>query len=1240
MKKIQSRITISILLIIGLAIMPVLTNIGLGNFNNNVPKIAAPHAPVNLDGNPNVDAYFGTNGSNGMTPNTAHMINMYDITSSLNGNGIRIVNSDRFVNITNCNFSLGGDWGLYECAIYLENVSNIAIDNCIVNSWGGNGIGMINATNIEITNSVVDNNPYHGIPIMNSSYVYIDSCNITNNWAHGILSEDVYILEVNYCNVSANWENGINSTNTNLTTLGYNEISQNWENGIGLDTCSMANIDKNVLDSNVGMGIYAFNNSQYIQINSTNLTLNMDTGIGLEADDSFIVDCQLGMNYGSGIEVAICDNITLDGNLVGLSGLHGILLNTVTDLTILDNNITQNGWGGTYDGINTTSDIDVANINLNEISFNSGNGISLSSGSDMNNLHWNDILNNTGYGMIFAGTSQMNSIRNNTICGNGDSGIKVEGSPNAIESNDICENGESGLFLSSTASTDVLYNNLTGNYENGITAVMCQDNIQFNNASLNFMNGIYLYDSDLGTINNNIANENGMNGIGLYQNSDNNNIHDNTANDNGEVGIHIGCTGNDIDGNIATGNYIGLNLSKYSNTSTVNDNDFSDCTTGIGIEGSDLNTLTNNVMDNCGIGIDTVLLADIDNNNIDTSNEVNGKPVYFYNGQTGLDESDFINAGQVILLNCDNSLIADVNASSVSAGIEIFFCQFIDITNVTANDNTQIGIYLYESDNTTITESEFNSNDGYGHTMVDCENTLIYLNEFSNNPAGQAFDFNGQNNAWDNGTLGNYWGDYSTRYPAGTPNGMVYSLDYEVGNPTSGVWDYNPLVFTPDMNVDPVFSVVPGVSTSYEQNQTGNDLSWTVTDGTIYSATWIALLNGSNGDSGTWTSGTPITFDLDDLEIGFYNITLVIDDGWDIVENYTILEITNGDPIANGPSTQAYIPTTTGNTITWTIDDISYNNSAVYTVYRNGTYNGSGVWTHNTPFAYNVDGLVEGDYNYTIVVTDGYGANDTATCILSVIPNVAPTITHPADTGYIAGATGNSLSWTVTDLTTSTPTYTILRNGSVDVTPTAWTTGTPINYVIDGLAPGNYNITIISLDGLGMNVSDEVIVTVTNTNPAITAPADVSYVVGATGNSINWTVTDANVNSPTYTIERNGTVVKTATAWATGVAIVFSIDGLAAGSYSIVIKIVDGYGGTVQDTVIVTVTAPTSTTTTTTTTTTATPTTNTTSSTSSSTTAGGESPVDGGIDGYNVPLTLGIMSIVAIFLVKSKKKRV
>ena len=64
-------------------------------------------------------------------------------------------------------------------------------------------------------------------------------------------------------------------------------------------------------------------------------------------------------------------------------------------------------------------------------------------------------------------------------------------------------------------------------------------------------------------------------------------------------------------------------------------------------------------MNECGLGI-YGLLQDLQSHYIDTTNLVNGKPLYYYKSEIELGPNNFSNAGQVILVNCNNSVISNL----------------------------------------------------------------------------------------------------------------------------------------------------------------------------------------------------------------------------------------------------------------------------------------------------------------------------------------------------------------------------------------------------------------------------------------------------------------------------------------------------------------------------------------------------------------------------------------------------
>ena len=104
-----------------------------------------------------------------------------------------------------------------------------------------------------------------------------------------------------------------------------------------------------------------------------------------------------------------------------------------------------------------------------------------------------------------------------------------------------------------------------------------------------------------------------------------------------------------------------------------------------------------NIMNECGLllfGNLEILTSLI----IDTTNLVNGKPLYYYLNEINLRPNNFTNAGQVILVSCTDSLISNLNTSYCSAGISLYYCNNNDVIGNTANYTSHNGIYLDYSD--------------------------------------------------------------------------------------------------------------------------------------------------------------------------------------------------------------------------------------------------------------------------------------------------------------------------------------------------------------------------------------------------------------------------------------------------------------------------------------------------------------------------------------------------------------
>ena len=282
------------------------------------------------------------------------------------------------------------------------------------------------------------------------------------------------------------------------------------------------------------------------------------------------------------------------------------------------------------------------------------------------------------------------------------------------------------------------YVNISGFAVKGATGVMAGIYLRYadhctisnNNASNNwngiYLDGFYFGDSSYNKIkNNNLSNN--QNGIKLDQ-STYNIITNNNANLNGRNGIHVWYSSyNKIENNnLSNNNWDGINLGYSSNNVITNNNANCD---GIDLWNSDNNKILNNIFENDGIFILGYELSHYNTHTI-KGNTVNGRPIYYYKNTKGIKVPE--NAGEVILANCADMIVKNINASFGTVGIELAYTKDSEISNNNALNNMR-GIYLDFSSNNSITDNNANFNIMSGIKFSFSSNNIITKNNASNN---------------------------------------------------------------------------------------------------------------------------------------------------------------------------------------------------------------------------------------------------------------------------------------------------------------------------------------------------------------------------------------------------------------------------------------------------------------------------------------------------------------------------
>lgn len=284
----------------------------------------------------------------------------------------------------------------------------------------------------------------------------------------------------------------------------------------------------------------------------------------------------------------------------------------------------------------------------------------------------------------------------------------------------------------------------------------------YNSGTDNYDGGIKFVNVTNGMIFNNNCSDNGNAGILLMTGSNNNTIINNTLYQNTDAGVFLydECNNNSIVYNKIKTCFYGIRLSGDSNENTISLNNI---TSGISYYGiwvnSDDNIITNNrindcsyygiylmfatngklsgnEMKNCGVYIEGGLTS-ISSYIISTNNTVNGKSVYYYVDEIGLDKNNFTNPGQILLVNCSNSYISDLNLSSGSCGLGLYYSSDNTFENNTMEDNTRFGIKVYYNCNDNSFTNNTINNNYYGIEMYGyCTNNSINKNIIKSNSYG------------------------------------------------------------------------------------------------------------------------------------------------------------------------------------------------------------------------------------------------------------------------------------------------------------------------------------------------------------------------------------------------------------------------------------------------------------------------------------------------------------------------
>lgn len=195
-----------------------------------------------------------------------------------------------------------------------------------------------------------------------------------------------------------------------------------------------------------------------------------------------------------------------------------------------------------------------------------------------------------------------------------------------------------------------------------------------------------------------------------------------------------------IENNITNINDSGIRI-RHSFDNKILGNAINSCSEYcIYLEDSWRTIVSGNLMENAGLGVQGDPEALV-SNDIDSTNLVNGKKLYYLTNEISLSKENFTNAGQIILINCSNSLVSNLNITQTSIGIILYYCNNNQIMNNNFTGNKVYGIYLNNGVNNTISKNIASEN-RYGIYLMGwvhldtCSNNNISGNIVNNNDCG------------------------------------------------------------------------------------------------------------------------------------------------------------------------------------------------------------------------------------------------------------------------------------------------------------------------------------------------------------------------------------------------------------------------------------------------------------------------------------------------------------------------
>ena len=741
-----------------------------------------------------------------------------DVTKQLNiiGTGAEVTTVEAsdpndhvfYVTANNVNisgFTVKDATGLGKAGVYLyySNYSRIENINASNNYYG---VYLSSSSNNTVSDNNITNND-HGVYLYSSSSNTFSGNTIANSTVHGVhLSSYSKNNTFSGNTITNNTFEGVNLVTSSNNTVSENTITDN-RHGVHLSSSSSNTFSGNTIANSTDKGVHLVSSSNNTFSGNT-IANSTDKGVCLSSSsdnkfyhNNFVDNTQqvyinapgypnfwnstypIGGNYWSnytGVDLYSGPNQDEAGS-DGIGDTPHIL-----DTWNQDNYPYINLWGPIHN-INTTLNYWTIQEAVDAIETSNGHTIQVDAGTYIENVDVTKQLNITGAGadVTTVEASDPNdhvfyvTANNVTITGftmkdatvGGKAGVYLYYSDYSRIENVSVSNNYNGIYLSFSKNSILTGNTASNNNWAGIVLESSSNNnvLSGNTASNNFFCGIRLSGSNNSILTGNTASNNSY-GIRL-SGSSNNTLTDNNVSSNNNFGICLTSSSNNVlSGNTASNNAYGIFLESSSNNNVLSGNTASNNAYGIVLGGSSNNNLTGNTASNnlYNFGVSGSASSHF-NNYVDTSNTVDGKPIYYLIGATNAVYDAQTNVGTIYLINSNNITIKDLTLTKNLFGVVFFNTTNSKIENVTASNNVYgiwlrfssnnnltgntasnnvCGIWLrFSSNNNTLSGNTASSNNAYGiHLKSSSNNNVLSGNTASNNGYGIFLESSSNNN--------------------------------------------------------------------------------------------------------------------------------------------------------------------------------------------------------------------------------------------------------------------------------------------------------------------------------------------------------------------------------------------------------------------------------------------------------------------------------------------------------------